>query len=107
MIRKLVRYCLAPVFAVLFLAPAAVMAQPVCDCPPSSYAPCHYNFPLMWNLCAHLSFHWHRVTEPPAPFSLSYYDYRSHCPYAEPAALLGFPSIVQRSKAAPEAVPAK
>jgi hypothetical protein len=104
---KLVRSCLALLLAGLLLAPAAVMAQPVCDCPGSSYAPCHYNFPLLWNVCAHLSFHWHRATEPPPPFSLSYYDYRSHCPYANPSALLGFASIVQRSKTAPEGVPAK
>jgi hypothetical protein len=104
---KLVRGCSALVLTVLVLAPSAVQAQPWCDCPGSSYAPCHYNFPLVWNFCAHLSFHRHVGSDPPPPFSSSYYVYQSHCPYADPAALLGFPSVAQRSKAAMEEVPAK
>lgn len=97
MTRKLVRCFVALVLASFILAPAAAVAEPVCDCPGSSYAPCHYNFPLLWNFCAYLSFHWHKVSEPPPPFTSSYYDYRSHCPYADPGALLGFPSITYRS----------
>jgi hypothetical protein len=90
--------CAALVLAFQLLAPAVVQADPLGDCPCSSYSPCHYHFPLLWKLGAHLHFHWHAASEPPPPFSGSFYEYRSHCPYAEPAALLGFPSIIQRSK---------
>ena len=85
---------------VLVLPPGAapVHAQSCDDCPGSSYAPCHYNFPLLWKACARISSHWHATPEPPPPFSTSTYEYHSHCPYAAPAALLGFSSLTQRAK---------
>jgi hypothetical protein len=98
MIRKLISKYAALLLAAQLLAAPAVQAQPVCDCPGSSYAPCHYNFPLLWNLCAYFSFHWHAPADMPPPFSDSFYQYRSHCPYADPAALLGFPSITVRTR---------
>ena len=85
-------------FAAELLLPAAVLADAPCDCPGSSYAPCHYHFPLLWRFCAHVHFRWHAEPEAPPPYSESYYEYRSHCPYAAPAVLLGFPSLTQRSK---------
>jgi hypothetical protein len=95
---KFACWCGVLVFAVLILAPAAVQADPQADCPGSSYTPCHYNFPLLWKGCARLSSRWHATREAPPPFSTNYYEYRSHCPYAVPAVLLGFPSLVQRSR---------
>ena len=93
------------VIAVGLLAPALIRADPLCDCPGSSYSPCHYNFPLLWNLCSCIHFHRHAAPEAPPPFNDNYYDYRSHCPYAAPAVLSGVPSITQRSKLAAEASP--
>ena len=81
------------------LVPVAARAEAPCDCPGGSYAPCHYNFPLLWRLSSHLHFHWNTTTEAPPPFSVSYYEFRSHCPYAYPTELLGFPSITLRGKA--------
>jgi hypothetical protein len=98
MTRKLPVGCAALLLATYLLPAPAVRAQPVCDCPGSSYAPCHYNFSLLWSFCARLSFRRHAPAEMPPPFSASFAVYRSHCPYADPAALLGFPSMVQRSK---------
>ena len=97
---KRIGWWAALVMAAELLVPAVVRADPLCDCPGSSYSPCHYNFPLLYNLCAHVHFHRHAAPEAPPPYSLSSYDYRSHCPYADPAALLGFSSLTQRSKLA-------
>lgn len=97
---KRMRWWTALVLVTGLLAPTAVQAEPWCDCPGSSYSPCHYNFPLAWRLGAHLHFHWHAAPEAPPPSSWSFYDYRSHCPYADPAVLLGFPSLTQRAKLA-------
>jgi len=91
----------ALVLAVGLFVPAASRGDAPCDCPGSSYAPCHYNFPILWNLCAHLRFHWHAPPEAPPPYSDSFYEYHSHCPYVEPATQLGFPSFHLRSKLAP------
>jgi hypothetical protein len=98
-----VRWSAALVLAVAFLTPAALQADQPLECPGSSYAPCHYNFPLIWNFCARCRFRRHAVDEPPPPANMDYYEYRSHCPYAEPAALLGFASLTQRAKLAAQA----
>ena len=95
---RLVCWWATCVLAAVLLIPAAVKAEPPCDCPGSGYSPCHYNFPLVSRFCAR--FHWHAAPEESPPFSQSFYEYRSHCPYAAPAALLGFPSLTQRSKLA-------
>jgi hypothetical protein len=88
------------VLAAGLFAPGAGRAESPSPCPGSSYSPCHYNFPLAWRLCAHVRSYWHSEPEAPPPFSQNVYEYRSHCPYVEPAALLGFPSLTQRSKLA-------
>lgn len=97
---KFICWCAALLLATQLLAATAIPVQAADDCPGSSYSPCHYNFPLLWRLCAHISGRWCAPAEMPPPFSDSYYDYRSHCPYADPAALSGFPSLTQRSKLA-------
>jgi hypothetical protein len=107
MTRKLPLGCAVLLFAAHLLTAPAAQAQPVCDCPGSSYSPCHYNFPLLWRFCACLSFRCHAPAEMPPPFSASFYVYRSHCPYAAPAALLGFPSMVQRAKLDGSAAPGR
>jgi hypothetical protein len=98
--RIAVNWCMAVAIAVEFLAPVAVRAEPARDCPGSSYAPCHYNFPLLWNLCGRHAFRRQAAMEAPPPFSVNYYEYRSHCPYVAPAALLGFPSMTERARLA-------
>jgi len=71
---KFVCSCAAVLLAVELLAPAVVWADPLDSCPGSSYSPCHYNFPLLWNLSAHHAFRWHAAPEPPPPYSGSYYE---------------------------------
>jgi hypothetical protein len=103
MFGKFTRLGAGLVVAVEILTPAICRADALCDCPGSSYAACHYNFPLLWNLCAHCRFRRHAEAEPPPPVNEYYYDYRSHCPYADPAVLAGFPSMTQRAKLAARA----
>ena len=98
MTAKTIGRCAALVLALQFFTPALLHADSPCECPGSSYSPCHYNFPLPWRCCARIRSHWHSAVEGPPPVSNSYYEYRSHCPYAAPASQLGFPSIIQRSK---------
>src|SRR5260370_3804238 len=76
---KVVCWGAALVLAAELLVPAAVQAEPSCDCPGSSYSPCHYNFPLVSRFCAR--FHWHAAPHEPPPFSQSFYEHLSHCPY--------------------------
>jgi hypothetical protein len=97
---KRVRSWAALVLMAVLSVPTLVHADPPCACPASSYSPCHYNFPLAWRFCARVRQYLHGEAEAPPPYSDAFYEYRSHCPYTDPAALLGFASLVQRSKLA-------
>jgi hypothetical protein len=101
--RKFASWSAALVIAIGISTPGVIQADPLSDCPGSSYSPCHYNFPLIWNLCARCRSRRHADAGLPPPVNLSYYEYRSHCPYADPAALSGFPSLTQRAKLAAQA----
>jgi hypothetical protein len=97
---KQVRLRATLVLAAVLWVPTTLHADLPSDCPGSSYSPCHYNFPLAWRFCARVGQRWHAEPEGPPPYSENFYEYRSRCPYADPAALLGFSSLVQRSKLA-------